>query len=82
MSDKQGFGFGNRVLGRSVPNYDLYSWAVSLGVTVPVLRAVIAEVGDSAVAVRQRLRRDAKSATSAGAAATNTKPIAEQRAPK
>lgn len=34
---------------------DLYSWAVSLGVSLPRLREVIAEVGDSAAAVRRRL---------------------------
>jgi len=36
-------------------DYDLYSWAVSLGVSVAELRRAIAEVGDSAAAVRRRL---------------------------
>jgi hypothetical protein len=34
---------------------DLFSWAMSLGVTVPTLRQAIAEVGSSAAAVRRRL---------------------------
>lgn len=39
------------------PGYDIYSWAVSLGVTVAELRQAIAEVGDSAAAVRRWLAR-------------------------
>ena len=36
-------------------DYDLYSWAVSLGVSVEALRRAIAEVGDGAADVRRRL---------------------------
>lgn len=36
-------------------DYDLHSWAVSLGVSSEELRRIIAEVGDSAAAVRRRL---------------------------
>jgi hypothetical protein len=39
----------------SATDYDLYSWAVSLGVSVEALRRAIAEVGDGAAAVRRRL---------------------------
>ena len=39
-------------------DYDLHSWAVSLGVSASLLRRTIGEVGHSAVAVRRRLLED------------------------
>ena len=41
---------------RAIPrDYDLHSWAVSLGISTEELRQIIAEVGDSAAAVRRKL---------------------------
>jgi hypothetical protein len=39
-------------------DYDVYSWAMSLGVTPAELRAAIADVGHGAAAVRRRLAAD------------------------
>ncbi|MDB5441567.1 MAG: hypothetical protein JWM33_3994 [Caulobacteraceae bacterium] len=61
-------------------DYDLYSWAVSLGVTLPVLRRAIAEVGHSAVAVRKRLLDDRRGRP--GPAKAKVTPLSEPPASK
>ena len=55
MGDESRPGAPESDLPDPAADYDLYSWAVSLGVTLPELRGAIAEVGHSAVAVRRYL---------------------------
>lgn len=55
MDDESRPGATDTDLPDPAADYDVHSWAVSLGVDVAELRQAIAEVGHSAVAVRRRL---------------------------